>query len=105
MGLHAAPGGRYDDFEAIVMWQEIWIGACTMLALSACATTQTQATASAQRPPVGCVSDTATHLPVRTNECAGAGSTYTKEDMDRTGRVYVQDALRTLDPTITVHGP
>jgi hypothetical protein len=92
-------------FEVIVMWREIGMGACTMLALSACATTQTQPTASAQRPPVGCVSDTATHLPVRPNECAGAGSTYTKEDMDRTGQVYVQDALRMLDPTVTVHGP
>jgi hypothetical protein len=58
-------------------------------------------TAAAQaKPPLGCVSDTATRLPVSPNECAGVGSTYTKKDLDQTGRVYLQDALRDLDPAI-----
>jgi len=87
------------------MWRKIWVGAGAALALSSCATTQTQAAASAQRPPPGCVSDTATRLPVRPGECAGVGSSYSKEDIDRTGQVYVQGALRMLDPTVTVHGP
>jgi len=79
------------------------MAACAALALSACATTQTHPAASAQKPPPGCVSGTATLLPVGAGECAGVGSTYTKEDMDRTGQTTVQDALRVLDPTVTVH--
>jgi hypothetical protein len=54
-----------------------------------------------KRPPLGCVSDTATRLPIPPGECAGVGNTYTKEDLDRTGQVYVQDALRMLDPALT----
>jgi hypothetical protein len=78
------------------------VGGAMILALAACATTPpTPMTAAAQaKPPLGCVSDTATRLPVSPNECAGVGSTYTKKDLDQTGRVYLQDALRDLDPAI-----
>jgi hypothetical protein len=78
------------------------VGGAMILALAACATTPpTPMTAAAQaKPPLGCVSDTATRLPVSPNECAGVGSTYTKKDLDQTGRVYPQDALRDLDPAI-----
>lgn len=84
------------------MWSRTIIGVCAALALAACASAPPAVpTASAKKPPLGCVSDTATRLPIPASECAGFGSTYTKEDLDRTGQVYVQDALRTLDPTIT----
>jgi hypothetical protein len=84
------------------MWPRTVIGVCAALALAACASTPTTPpTASAKKPPIGCVSDTATRLPTPASECAGFGSTYTKEDMDRTGQVYAQDALRMLDPTVT----
>jgi hypothetical protein len=78
------------------------VGGAMILALAACATTPpTPMTAAAQaKPPLGCVSDTATRLPVSPNECAGVGSTYTKKDLDQTGRVYPLDALRDLDPAI-----
>ncbi|HSY44616.1 MAG TPA: hypothetical protein VK800_01060 [Steroidobacteraceae bacterium] len=78
------------------------VGGAMILALAACATTPpAPMTAAAQaKPPLGCVSDTATRLPVSPNECAGVGSTYTKKDLDQTGRVYLQDALRDLDPAI-----
>lgn len=78
------------------------VGGAMILALAACATTPpTPMTAAAQaKPPLGCVSDTATRLPVSPNECAGVGSTYTKKDLDQTGRVYLQDALRDLDPAV-----
>jgi hypothetical protein len=77
-----------------------------LLALAACATSPTdqKATTAKAQPPLGCVSDTATRLPVSGNECAGVGSTYTKKDMDQTGQPYAQDALRMLDPTLRVHG-
>jgi hypothetical protein len=72
------------------------------LMLGACATTPpTPPTAAAKKPRLGCVSDTATRLPVPAGECAGFGSTYTKDDLDRTGQIYTQDALRMLDPSIT----
>lgn len=78
------------------------VGGAVLLALAACATTPpTPMTAAAQaKPPLGCVSDTATRLPVNPNACAGVGSTYTKKDLDQTGRVYLQDALRDLDPSV-----
>ena len=78
------------------------VGGAMILALAACAATPpTPMTAAAQaKPPLGCVSDTATRLPVSPNECAGVGSTYTKKDLDQTGRVYLQDALRDLDPAV-----
>ena len=78
------------------------VGGAMILALAACATTPpTPMPAAAQaKPPLGCVSDTATRLPVSPNECAGVGSTYTKKDLDQTGRVYLQDALRDLDPAV-----
>jgi hypothetical protein len=87
------------------MTQRLIAGALIPLLLASCAATPpaTPPTASAKRPPAGCVSDTATRLPVPAGECAGVGSTYTKDDMDRTGQVYVQDALRMLDPSVTVH--
>jgi len=83
------------------------VGGAMILALAACATTPpTPMTAAAQaKPPLGCVSDTATRLPVNPNECAGVGSTYTKKDLDQTGRVYLQDALRDLDPAVRASGP
>jgi hypothetical protein len=89
------------------MMKSLIVGAALALALGACATTpqpQSPPTASAKKPPAGCVGDTATRLPVRPGECAGFGSTYTKGDLDQTGQVYAQDALRLLDPAVTVHG-
>jgi hypothetical protein len=90
------------------MWLRSLMGAGLLLVLVGCATTPASApvaSAAAKKPPVGCVSDTATRLPVPPNGCAGFGSTYTKGDLDRTGQVYAQDALHTLDPNITVRGP
>jgi hypothetical protein len=91
----------------IAMLKISLLGGAVILALAACATTPpAPKTAAAEaKPPLGCVSATATRLPVSPNECAGVGSTYTKKDLDQTGRVYAQDALRDLDPTIRVSGP
>ena len=85
-----------------------------LLAASACATTQPPAvsqsgpaapkvTATRSQQSVACVSDTATRLPARPGECSAFGSTYTQQDLDRTGQPFAQDALRMLDPSVTVH--
>jgi len=92
--------------NVIVALKNSLAGAAVILTLAACAASPPlpgSATAAA-KPPVGCVSDTATHLPVKPNACAGVGGTYTRQDLDRTGQVDTRDALRALDPSLTVHG-
>lgn len=82
------------------------LSAALVLSLAACATTPPSAqkpTAANVRPPAGCVAQTATRLPVKDNACAGPGSTYTREDIERTGQANIGDALPMLDPSITKH--
>ena len=88
-----------------MMTRLIVAGSVVSVLVAACVTTPAPQTAAAKQPPAGCVSDTATRLPVPPGECAGFGSTYSKSDLDRTGQVYPQDALRMLDPTVTTRGP
>ena len=83
-----------------------------LLAVSACATAPPPvsrsatappalARAGAKKPPLGCVSDTATRLRVPPGECSGMGDTYTGADLGLTGQAFTQDALRMLDPAVT----
>jgi len=88
------------------MLRKLLTGAC-VIALAACAshpTTGASAAATTQQP-LGCVSGaTATRLATSASDCAGPGSVYSKGDIDRTGKPYLDQALRTLDPAITTHG-
>jgi hypothetical protein len=83
---------------------------CSGLALlSACAATAPpkpvdKPAATTFVPPPGCVGSTATRIPTSPNECAGFGSTYTQQDIERTGQPLVGGALRMLDPSLTVRG-
>ena len=79
---------------------------CSGLAvLSACAATpQPKPAAAAFVPPPGCVASTATRIPNSPSECAGFGSTYTHQDIERTGEPTPGAALRLLDPSLTIHG-
>ena len=84
--------------------------ACLGLTLAACATTPAAAansttTVAETQKRAGCVGTTATRPHVSPGDCVGFGSTYTKQDLDRTGQVDVQGALRKLDPALTVRGP
>jgi hypothetical protein len=74
------------------------------LALGACASTSGNAPTKpvAASQPAGCVSDTGSLIPAPPGHCAGFGSTYTQEDIQRTGKTTAGGALRLLDPTITV---
>jgi hypothetical protein len=60
------------------------------------ATARTQA-------PANCVA-TPTGLLASPKDCAGAGHTWTQQDIDRSGAATTAGALRLLDPTITVTG-
>jgi len=87
------------------MWK-IFICACLLPALSACASAPSaspQPKAVAAQARAGCVPATASRLPADPNTCGGFGSSYSKDQLDRTGQPYLNDSLRMLDPSITTH--
>ena len=52
----------------------------------------------------GCVHDTGTRIKSATNGCSiSPGHSYSKDDLDRTGRSTAAGALRNLDPSLTIH--
>jgi hypothetical protein len=52
-------------------------------------------------PANGCTKDTGSRLRRNTDGCPGVGTSYTKDDMIRTGEPNAGGALRRLDPSIT----
>jgi hypothetical protein len=86
------------------------LGASLILFFAACASNPPaaprNATAQADSSsgsPSGCVNKTATRLPSSTDECAGFGNSHGSDAIKSTGEPRAQDALRLLDPTVTVH--
>lgn len=81
------------------------IGAC-LVGLAACTsapqthnTAPPTATNALRCPPM----DTATRLPPRPGECSpGDVKSYTGEQLEQTGATQTGDALRYLDPEITI---
>jgi hypothetical protein len=78
-----------------------------LLLLSACVATapsdKPRATGSAamtQNPR--CLTETGSRLGDNRTDCSAFGRSYSHEDIDRTGATTVGDALRLLDPSITV---
>jgi hypothetical protein len=52
-----------------------------------------------------CIRDTGSHIPPPKGQCLPvAGRSYSQEDIRRTGAITTGQALRMLDPSITVHG-
>ena len=93
------------------MWRNHLIGAMLGLCVAACASApssrdaQTSKMAAAPSlPPVGCVASTATRIPVSPAECAAFGRTWTDHDIKATGATDSAQALRLLDPSVTVTG-
>jgi hypothetical protein len=74
------------------------------LILAACATT-TSHVAPTSGPPEAlaqqCLSHTGSRIPGE--NCSEIGRSYSSEDINRTGSTTAGDALRLLDPSITVH--
>lgn len=90
------------------MFKKLLSAGCLVLALAGCASAPrapdaAKSVAAAKAPP-GCVPETATRIPVSPSGCAGFGRTYTQEDIQRTGAGDTAQALRLLDPSLTVHG-
>jgi hypothetical protein len=93
--------------EVIAMLRTLSVGAALVALLAACATGPhappgAAAQSAKQMPPPGCVATTGSTLPARSTSCAGPGSTYSSDDLQRTGATTVPDALRRLDPDLIV---
>lgn len=63
-----------------------------------------QTAQTAVKPPAGCVAQTATRVAVKDDACAGAGNTYSKQDIQNTGQQQIGPALSTLDPSLGTRG-
>jgi len=93
------------------MCKKFLIGAGLSLCVAACASTSSspgavtsKAAAAPTQPPAGCVSSTATRIPVSPSECAAFGRVWTDQDIKTTGATDTAQALRLLDPSVTVTG-
>ena len=79
----------------------------TVLILGACAANTagvkpiTEASALAQNP--ACLNQTGSRIPVNNTNCSSIGRSYSSDDISRTGATTADEALRLLDPSITVH--
>ena len=88
------------------MVKKLLSAVCLVLALTACASAppaKAPAVAAAKTPP-GCVPETASRIPASPGACAGFGRTWTQDDIQRTGAADTAQALRLLDPSVTVSG-
>jgi hypothetical protein len=76
------------------------------LVLAACAATapnvkpNTASAAVAKNP--ACLGQTGNRIPGDRADCAAFGRSYSRDDIDRTGRTNLGDALADLDPSISI---
>jgi hypothetical protein len=49
-----------------------------------------------------CLTETGPRLPLSPGQCASYGNSYSGQELQQTGRADVAQALRTLDPSITI---
>jgi hypothetical protein len=80
----------------------------TVLILTACATTTADVKPKAgtsegvAQNPV-CLTETGSRIAGNVANCSALSRSYSKDDIDRTGSTTADEALRRLDPSITVH--
>jgi outer membrane cobalamin receptor len=80
----------------------------TVLMLAACAAPTTAVKPKAAAPDAlaqnpGCLTQTGSRITRSGEKCTANGRSYSSDDIDRTGATTVAEALRTLDPSITIH--
>lgn len=82
---------------------------CALIILSACAATSANTkpkTAAAEGQNSDCVTQTASRIAAMNSgnraNCSASGRSYSRTDIDRTGATTAGEALRLLDPSITV---
>lgn len=81
-----------------------WIAFVAACSLVGCASTGNYhaSNQASDAAPAGCVNQSGSLIPQARGACAGLGHTYSRADIDHTGATTVGEALRLLDPTITV---
>jgi hypothetical protein len=90
------------------MWKIRLLGGLYFFVAACASTPSTNSTAERlswpNTPPAGCVSGTATRIPNSPSECAAFGRAWTGRDIKSTGAADSGQALRLLDPSISVSG-
>jgi hypothetical protein len=80
------------------------VAAAAVLILAGCATTSDmKPTAAITDQNFNCLTGTAGRIPTTSPSCAGIGRSYSSEDINRNGATSIGQAMRQLDPAITVH--
>ena len=80
----------------------------TVLILAACAATTADVKPKAAAPGAvaqnpACLSQTGSRIAGNNGNCSAIGRSYSSDDINRTGSTTAGEALRLLDPSITVH--
>ncbi len=85
------------------MTKRTFAGGALLAALSicGCATTNTPPKNTAAVPP-SCLTSTGSRITAGPDSCSAWGRTYSRTDIDQTGKTTLAGALRSLDPSITV---
>jgi len=93
------------------MVKTLLIGSCLAVGLAACASNPStpqaakpEALAANNVPPAGCVQGTGSRLPSKPNECTGFGNVYGKQQVDATGKVWMQQSLFMMDTAVKING-
>ncbi|HXC08744.1 MAG TPA: hypothetical protein VNV61_07435 [Steroidobacteraceae bacterium] len=80
------------------------IAAALLLAACAANTSNVKpATTAADTQNPACLSQTGSRIAGDRADCTAYGRSYSSTDIQTTGKVDAADALKTLDPSITVH--
>jgi hypothetical protein len=79
----------------------------SVLILAACATNtadvKPRAAASALGQNPACLTQTGRRISTKDMNCSAFGRSYSSDDISRTGATTAAEALRLMDPSITVH--
>ena len=80
----------------------------TLLILTACATTTggakpNSAASEAVAENPACLTETGSRIAGNAANCSALSRSYSRDDIDRTGSTTADEALRLLDPSVTVH--
>jgi hypothetical protein len=79
----------------------------SVLILTACAATTATVKPNASTPSLAqnlaCLTQTGSRIATKSSDCSAFGRSYSSDDISHTGSPEAGEALRLLDPSITVH--
>lgn len=74
-----------------------------LLVLASCVSAGTKPNAAATATNSSCLSDTGSRFTTKSPDCSSFGRSYSSEDMSRAGKTDSAEALKQLDPSLTIH--